>query len=141
MDRAACALLTVVVAAVLTPGAASAEATEGARPARVLPVLGRGTVDAELLRVSVVPRADGTRAVLVELRTHERITVDLRVIRYQSVIARSRVFKVRTGTWLIAVPLAANVGVGRARALVRLQDRAGHIARYRQPIRIPAAGN
>jgi hypothetical protein len=141
INRAACALVTVVVAAVLSPGAAWPEAIEVARPAAVLPIIGRGTVDAEVLGVSVVPRSQGRRAVIVELRTDERITLELRVIRYQSVIARSKVFALRPGRWVIALPLAANVGVGRARALVRLADRAGHIARYRQPIRIPAPGN
>jgi hypothetical protein len=76
---------------------------------------------------------------VVEFRAAEQVTVELRVIRYQTVIAHSRAYKVHPGRWLTLLSLAANVGVGRARTVVRFEDRAGHIAWYRQPIRIPAA--
>jgi hypothetical protein len=140
-SRVRWALLGLVAAAALILGPASREANAtGPALARFLPALGSAEVDAEVLGVSVVPKAGGGRAVIVEFRTDERITISLRVIRYQSVIARTKLFKVRPGRWILTRALAADIGAGRARASVRLEDRAGHVAWYGQPIRIPAPG-
>lgn len=99
---------------------------------------GSASVDAEVLGVSVVRRADQTRAVMVELRTDERITVQVRIFRRGDLIAHSRVFPIRRpDRWLVAYSLPARVSAGRATALVRLADRTGNVAWYRQPIRIP----
>jgi hypothetical protein len=99
---------------------------------------GAAAVDADVLGVSVVRRADKTRSVMVELRTDERITVRIQVLRGEAVIAHSRVFLIaRPDRWLVTYSLPARVDAGRARALVRLKDRAGNVAWYRQPIRIP----
>ena len=99
---------------------------------------GSAAVDAEVLGVSVVRRADETRAVMVELRTDERITVQVRIFRRGDLIAHSRVFPIRRpDRWLVSYSLPARVSAGRATALVRLADRAGNVAWYRQPIRIP----
>jgi hypothetical protein len=100
---------------------------------------GSAAVDAEVLGVSVVRRADRTRAVMVELRTDERITVQVRVLRRAVVIAHSRVFVIgRPDRWLVSYSLPRRVSAGRAHALVRLADREGNVARPVQPIRIPA---
>lgn len=142
MERAAGAHLVVILAAVLSLGTTPSEAIAGgAHPARGLTVIGSGGVDAEVLSVLVVPRSQGRRGVIMEFRARERITVELRVIRYQSIVARTKTFNVRPGRWLTTLSLPANAGAGRARVLVRLQDRAGHIAWYRQLIRIPARGH
>jgi hypothetical protein len=124
--------------AVLAVGVASAEAIAGgAGPARALPTVGHAAVDARVLAVSVVPRYGGRRGIVAEFKADERITVELRVIRYQSVIARSKVFKLCPGRWIYTMAIAANVGAGRARVAVRMEDSAHNVARYRQPIRIP----
>jgi len=100
---------------------------------------GAAAVDAEVLGVSVVRRADQTRAVMVELRTDERITVQVRVLRHAVVIAHSRVFVIgRPDRWLVSYSLPRRVSAGPARALVRLADRKGNVALSLQPIRIPA---
>jgi len=100
---------------------------------------GAAGVDAEVLGVSVVRRADQTRAVMVELRTDERVTVQVRVLRHAVVIAHSRVFVIgRPDRWLVSYSLPRRVSAGPARALVRLADRKGNVALSLQPIRIPA---
>jgi hypothetical protein len=132
--RAVLASVAVVLALVSASPAASATP---AGPPRPIPLA--AGVDAAVLRVTVVRRSDNRCAVMVELRAGERISVQLRVIRYQSVIARSKVYKLRPNRWLIAQSLPAGVSAGRARVSVRLADRAGHVASYGQPIRIPAA--
>jgi hypothetical protein len=140
MRRFGCALVACAVAATVAIGAAaSAEVAKGATAVRAAAPTAGG-VDAEVLGVSVVPRSHGRRAVIAELRTDERITVSLRVIRYQSVLARSKVFRMGPGRWFISMPLSASVSAGRARVVVRLEDRAGHVAAYRQPIQIPGRG-
>jgi hypothetical protein len=100
--------------------------------------LGSPAVDSEVLGVSVVRRVDRTRSVMVELRSDERISVQVRVYRLGTLVAHSRHFPVGSGRWLVAYSLPRRVSAGRATALVRLEDRQGAVAWYRQPIRIPA---
>jgi hypothetical protein len=129
-----------VVRTVLAVAAAMAGLACAAPPAIAAGgvVNGSGAVDAEVLGVHVVRHADGNRAVFVELRTDERITVRIRIFRRGDEIAHSRVFLInRPDRWLVAYSLPARVSPGRATALVRLVDRDAHVARYRQPIRIP----
>ena len=71
-------------------------------------------VDAEVLGISVVRRADGSRAVHAEIRTDEVLRLELRVIRYQSVIARIAVRRLRPDRWLVTL-----AGQRRSRRLVR----------------------
>jgi hypothetical protein len=97
-------------------------------------------VDAEVLGVSVAPRANGKRVVFTELRTDEVISVEVRIIRYRTVVARRTVRELRPGRWAVTLTLPARLGPGRARAQVRLQDRAGAVSWYGQPIRVPVAG-
>ena len=89
----------LVMAAVVATLAVSAPAGDARSPA------GMDAVDAEMLRATAVPRSDGQRAVIVELRADERITAAARVIRYQTVVARSRLFRLRPGRWILYVPL------------------------------------
>jgi hypothetical protein len=95
-------------------------------------------VDAEVLGVIVVHRADGSRVVFTELLTDEVIAVEVRIIRYRTVVARYSDRRLRPGRWAVALTLPKTLARGRARAQVRLQDRAGTVAWYGQPIRIPA---
>ncbi len=130
-SRGLWAVLAVAAAAGLALVSPQAFAGGGGAP-------GSAAVDAEVLGVSVVRRADQTRAVMVELRTDERITVQVRIFRRGDLIAHSRVFVIgRPDRWLVTYSLPARVSAGRATALVRLADRAGNVAWYRQPIRIP----
>ena len=97
-------------------------------------------VDAEVLGVSVVPRANGQRVAFTELLTDEVIRVEVRIIRYQTVVARKTVRRLGPGRWAITLSLPAALARGRARAQVRLEDLAGTVAWYRQPVRVPAVG-
>ena len=69
--------------------------------------------------------------------TDERISVTVRVIRYQTVLRRSRLFQLRPGRWAISVSLPRETTRGRARVVVRLEDRDGAVDVFRQPIVIP----
>lgn len=111
---------------------------QGSRAARSA-AASEPVVDAEVLGISVVRRADGSRAVHAEIRTDEVLRLELRVIRYQSVIARIAVRRLRPDRWLVTLALPATLTPGRARAQVRLEDRGGAVAWYGQPIRIPKA--
>ena len=99
--------------------------------------MGAGVVDAEVLGAAAVRRSEGRRAVVVELVTDERISVTVRVIRYQTVLRRSRLFQLRPGRWAISVALPRETTRGRARVVVRLEDRGGTVDVFRQPIVIP----
>ena len=121
-------VMAAVVAATLAPSAPAGDARSPA---------GMDAVDAEMLRATAVPKSDGRRAVIVELRADERITAAARVIRYQTVVARSRLFRLRPGRWILYVPLPADLAPGRAGVAVRLTDRRGNTETFRQPIRVP----
>jgi hypothetical protein len=121
----------VIVAVVAATFAASTPAGDARSPT------GTGVVDAEVLRVLAVAKADGRRAVIVELRTDERITAVVRVIRYQTVAARSRLVPLRPGRWIFSVRLPADLAAGRAGVAVRLTDRQGNAETFRRPVRVP----
>jgi hypothetical protein len=120
-----------IVAVVAATLAGSTPAGDARSPA------GTGVVEAEVLRVVAVPKADGRRAVIVELRTDERITAVVRVIRYQTVAARSRLVPLRRGRWIFSVRLPRDLAAGRAGVAVRLTDRRGNVETFRRPIRVP----
>ena len=117
--------LVVVLVLVSVPSALSARG-------------GANVVDAEVLGVSAVPKAHGRGAVIAEIRTDEVIRVQLRVIRYQKVISRFTTRWLRPGRWLVSLAVPDTLKAGRARAQVRLEERAGSVAWYAQPIRVPA---
>ena len=151
MPRRSALVLAVVVAGLLwlavspkvTAGGGGVDRLPAATPAAqgwdTARVAGSAPiVDAEVLGVSVVRRANGQRVVFTELRTDEVIRVEVRIIRYQTVVARYVERRLRPGRWAVVLSLPATLAHGRARAQVRLQDRAGAVAWYGQPIRIPA---
>lgn len=153
MPRRSALVLTAVAAGALWLTASPQVITGGGRADRV-PALaptvhdsdtavvagGGPVVDAEVLGVSVVRRANGARVVFTELRTDEVIRVEVRIIRYQTVVTRRIVRELRPGRWVVTLSLPAALARGRARAQVRLEDRTGAVAWYRQPIRVPAVG-
>jgi hypothetical protein len=94
-------------------------------------------VDAEVLGVSAVRRSGGRRVVFVQLRTDERITAVVRVLRNGALVTRSRLFSIRPGRWVLSLPLSKEIAGGPARVAVWLKDRTGTVAIYRQPIRVP----
>ena len=87
------AVLAVAAVAALALAAPQAFAG-GAR------VHGSPAVDSEVLGVSVVRRVDRTRSVMVELRSDERISVQVRVYRLGTLVAHSRHVPVGSGSWL-----------------------------------------
>ena len=117
--------LVVVLVLVSAPSALSADG-------------GANGVDSEVLGVSAVPKAHGAGAVMAEIRTDEVIRVQLRVIRYQKVVSRFTTRWLRPGRWLVSLALPDTLKPGRARVQVRMEDRAGSVAWYAQPIRVPA---
>ena len=129
-------LLAAFVAVSLLAAAVVLEAGAVA-PAPGTRTVGDGVVDAEVLGATAVRRSEGRRAVVVELVTDERISVTVRVIRYQTVLRRSRLFQLRPGRWAISVALPRETARGRARVVVRLEDRGGAVDVFRQPIVIP----
>ena len=153
MPRRSVPVLAAVTAGLLWLAASPQVIAGGGRVARVraeIPAVqawdtarvagGGPIVDAEVLGVSVVQRASGARVVFTELRTDEVIRVEVRIIRYQTVVARHTVRELRPGRWVVVLSLPDTLARGRARAQVRLQDRAGAVAWYAQPIRVPVAG-
>lgn len=94
-------------------------------------------VDAEVLGVSAARRSGGRRVVFVQLRTDERITAVVRVLRNGALVTRSRLFSIRPGRWVLSLPLSKEIAGGPARVAVWLKDRTGTVAVYRQPIRVP----
>jgi hypothetical protein len=120
----------VVLAVVATMLAVFAPAGGARSPA------GTGVVDAKVLRALGVARSDGRRAVIIELRTGERIDAALRVIRYRTVAARSRLDRLRPGRWIFFVRLPADLAAGPASVAVRLTDRRGNMETFRRPVRI-----
>jgi hypothetical protein len=130
----------IVVSAVAAIAALVGGSVSFARPAGSgsQRVLGSpAVVDAEVLGVSTVRRSGGRRVVFVQLRTDERITAVVRVLRNGALVTRSRLFSIRPGRWVLSLPLSKEIAGGPARVAVWLKDRTGTVAIYRQPIRVP----
>jgi hypothetical protein len=70
--------------------------------------------------------------------TDEAIRVEVRIVRYRKVVARHSTRELGPGRWTVTLALPATLARGRARAQVKLVDRAGTVAWYGQPIRVPA---
>jgi len=137
MTRSRWAFLAGVLAAVLMLAAAAPAILASNSRAFRAPAVTTDTVRAHVLRVLVVPKANGGRAVLVELRSAERIAVDVRVVRHEATLASSDVSRIRSGRWFIVLNLGAGVHAGPAHVLIRLVDRAHNVAGHDQAVRIP----
>lgn len=97
------------------------------------------TVGSKLVKVKIVNRAGGKRAVLAMLKSSERASADARLLRGGNLLARRRSGTMTKGsTRIVRLPVDRSVKAGKAVLRIVLKDRAGNRKVVRRVVRIPA---